>query len=306
MDMSDALTVLYRGKLVSCNYACDYCPFAKRVESRAEQAADAQALARFVDWVAARGQPTAVFFTPWGEALARPWYRESLVVLSRMPHVVKVAVQTNLHASLAFLDAAEPSKVGLWCTYHPTQVSLERFVGRCHQLLERRVSFSVGVVGRRDQRAAIEALRAALPAEVYVWINAYRPEVGTHTDEERAWMRALDPMMQDNLHPHPSLGRGCRTGHTVITVDGEGDVRRCHFVPEVLGNIFDPAWARALAPRACPNATCGCHIGYVHLEPLGLYEVYGEGLLERVPAMMRGDGGEHVGSALRGARLRVR
>lgn len=283
MDLKDALTVLYRGRLVSCNYACDYCPFAKRVESREEQAADVQALWRFVEWVEARRRPTAVFFTPWGEALARPWYREALVVLSRLPHVVKVAVQTNLHCSLAFLDAADPARLGLWCTYHPTQVARARFVARCRELLAREISFSVGVVGRRDQLPEIEALRAELPPEVYVWINAYRPEVEGHTPEERARMRAVDPRMQDNLHPHPSLGRPCRTGHTVVRVDGAGDVRRCHFVPEVLGNIADPGWEAALGPRPCPNATCRCHIGYVHLEPLGLDAVYGEGLLERVP-----------------------
>ena len=38
---------------------------------------------------------------------------------------------------------------------------------------------------------AIEALRAALPPEVYVWINAYRPEVETHTEQERARMLAV-------------------------------------------------------------------------------------------------------------------
>ncbi len=30
------LTVLYRGELSSCNYACNYCPFAKRRDSRAQ------------------------------------------------------------------------------------------------------------------------------------------------------------------------------------------------------------------------------------------------------------------------------
>ena len=30
-------------------------------------------------------------------------------------------------------------------------------------------------------------------------------------------------------------------------------------------------------------ATCGCHIGYIHLDELGLYEVFGEGLMERIP-----------------------
>nr|WP_277874821.1 hypothetical protein [Leptolyngbya sp. FACHB-16] len=41
------LTILYRGSLVSCNYGCEYCPFAKRQQSAAELAVDRQSLDRF-------------------------------------------------------------------------------------------------------------------------------------------------------------------------------------------------------------------------------------------------------------------
>ena len=50
-----AISILYRGPLSSCNYACGYCPFAKRRETREELAADARALGRFVDWVGRQG-----------------------------------------------------------------------------------------------------------------------------------------------------------------------------------------------------------------------------------------------------------
>jgi hypothetical protein len=43
------LSILYRGPLSSCNYACAYCPFAKRRESSAELTRDRAALARFLD-----------------------------------------------------------------------------------------------------------------------------------------------------------------------------------------------------------------------------------------------------------------
>ena len=66
-------------------------------------------------------------------------------------------------------------------------------------------------------------------------------------------------------------------------MDGAGDVRRCHFVDEVLGNLYDGSFEGALRERPCPNATCGCHIGYVHLDELKLYDVFGGGVLERFP-----------------------
>ena len=45
------LSILYRGPLSSCNYACDYCPFAKRSETPAELAHDRACLERFAGWV---------------------------------------------------------------------------------------------------------------------------------------------------------------------------------------------------------------------------------------------------------------
>ena len=66
------------------------------------------------------------------------------------------------------------------------------------------------------------------------------------------------------------------------SVDGSGDMRRCHFVRSVIGNIYEPNWRQALQPRACPNANCICHIGYIHLPRLNQPAIYGDGLLARI------------------------
>src|SRR5690606_40918208 len=86
--------------------------------------------------------------------------------------------------------------------------------------------------------------------------------------------------------PHRTLGRPCRTGETVVSVDGDGQVRRCHFVDRVLGNLYDGSYAAQLRPRGCPNAVCDCHIGYVHLQELPLYDVFAGGIVERIPARL--------------------
>ncbi|MBB4781311.1 hypothetical protein BJY27_002272 [Streptomyces rapamycinicus] len=70
----------------------------------------------------------------------------------------------------------------------------------------------------------------------------------------------------------------------MISVDGDGTVRRRRFVPTELGNLYDGSYRAALRPRRCPLAVCDCHIGYVHLESLPLYDVFAGGVLERVPA----------------------
>jgi hypothetical protein len=74
---------------------------AERRDSPAQLAEDGAALERFVTWVRENDEDqVSVLFTPWGEALTRCWYREALVELSRLPHVPRAAIQTNLAADL--------------------------------------------------------------------------------------------------------------------------------------------------------------------------------------------------------------
>jgi len=281
-----ALTILYRGPLASCNYDCAYCPFAKRHDPPALLRADRAALERFTAWVADQtGTRISVLFTPWGEGLTRSWYRTALTVLSRLSHVDRVAIQTNLSARLDWVAGADAERLALWCTYHPGQVTRRRFLARCAELTGHGVRYSVGVVGLPAHLDEARALRAALPDGVYLWVNAadgyvYPP------DEEAAWT-ALDPLFGYSVRPHATLGASCRTGETVVSVLGDGTVRRCHFVPEVIGNLYDGSWRAGLRPRPCPNTACDCHIGYVHLRTLPLYDVFAGGVLERIPALLR-------------------
>ncbi|GAA2231065.1 hypothetical protein GCM10010232_16850 [Streptomyces amakusaensis] len=283
--MSDAmdLTVLYRGPLSSCDYDCPYCPFAKRRDSTERLRADRAALERFTAWVAAGTEDRlSVLFTPWGEGLTRSWYRRALVELSRLPQVRRVAIQTNLSCRTDWLAEADRESVALWCTYHPGQTPYDRFLGKCHELDRLGVRFSVGTVGLPEHLEHARRLRAELPERVYLWVNA--AEGHRYTDAEAAEWTELDGLFPYSRDPHRSAGLPCRTGASVISVDGEGTVRRCHFVREELGNLYDGSYRAALGPRACPRAVCDCHIGYVHLESLPLYDVFAGGVLERIPA----------------------
>ena len=66
---------------------------------------------------------------------------------------------------------------------------------------------------------------------------------------------------------------------------GDGTVRRCHFIARADRQPLRRLVAgRAAAPHLRRNALCDCHIGYVHLKPLGLRDVFAGGILERIPA----------------------
>ncbi|MEV6367792.1 STM4011 family radical SAM protein [Micromonospora musae] len=277
------LAILYRGPLASCNYDCPYCPFAKRRDPPELLRADRTALTRFTDWVAATTDVSlSVLFTPWGEGLTRSWYREAMVSLSQLPHVERVAIQTNLAARVDWLADADPGSAALWATYHPGQVKREQFLRRCARLAELGIRYSVGVVGLPEHLDEARALRAALPEEVYLWVNAAEGHRYDAT-EEATWTE-LDPHFGYSVRPHLSLGEPCHAGETAVSVLGDGTVRRCHFIPTPIGNLYDGSWRAALKPRPCGNAICDCHIGYVHLKPLGLRDVFAGGVLERIPA----------------------
>lgn len=289
------LTILYRGPLSSCNYDCWYCPFAKHVESRAEHAADDRALARFLDWVEAwRDGWISVLFTPWGEALIRRRYQRALARLTHMPHVRKAAIQTNLSCRLDWLDECDLSRLGLWATYHPGQVDRDRFLDKCGQLHGLGARFSVGAVGLKEHADEIEALRRALPEGVYLWVNAFKRRPDYYAEQDVARFVAVDPLFEVNNQRHPSRGRACLAGESAISVDGDGTARRCHFIREPIGNLYAEDIRAALRPRPCTAETCGCHIGYVHMPELELYEVFGEGVLERAPDGW-GDKGKGIG-----------
>jgi MoaA/NifB/PqqE/SkfB family radical SAM enzyme len=278
-------SILYRGPLSSCNYGCEYCPFAKRSETHAELAGDREQLARFVDWICTpRERAFSVLFTPWGEALIRSWYQDALARLSHQPHVRRVAIQTNISCHLKWIDACDRQKLGLWCTYHPTETTRDAFLDRCRQLDALGVRYSVGVVGMHEHLDDARWLREHLREGVYLWINAYKRRDDYYAEADRIAWSEIDPLFPINNTRHPSIGRACCAGETVFSVDGEGTMRRCHFIKTPIGNLYDVHWEHALRPTPCTNATCGCHIGYVHMPELGLYDVFGDGVLERIPA----------------------
>jgi hypothetical protein len=281
--MKTSWSILYRGPLSSCNYACEYCPFAKTRNTRAELADDAERLQRFVAWVENRREEIGILFTPWGEALIHRVYQNALCKLSHLQNVRRVAIQTNLSCALEWVAGANPDKLALWCTFHPGEIALDRFLHQCHTLDACGVQYSVGIVGTKEALVFLEPLRGGLRPDVYLWVNAFKRNPEYYTAGEISRLTQIDPLFPVNNQRHPSLGRACRTGQSVFSVDGNGDMRRCHFVKDIIGNIYEPDFETALRPRVCPAETCGCHIGYVHLENLGLDAVFGDGLLERIP-----------------------
>ena len=278
------LTILYRGPLSSCNYGCEYCPFAKQPATATELTQDGAALERFTSWVAEqKNDRFSILFTPWGEALIHGYYQEALAKLSDLHNVNKVAIQTNLSWDLDWLKAANAKTLAFWATFHPEWVSQEKFLSKCLKLDRLGFKFSVGMVGFPKFKTEMASLRAKLPAHIYLWINAVKRDLPSLSSADRSFFEEIDPLYPLNTQSYPSFGQFCQAGSSVISVDGNGTIRRCHFIKEPIGNIYDRNFASSLFDRPCTNQTCHCHIGYVHLDYLKLDRVFGSGILERIP-----------------------
>ena len=278
------LAVLYRGPLTSCNYACGYCPFAKRRETNEQLAGDRRSLERFVAWIERQERHRfRILFTPWGEALVRSWYRRAAATLSHASSVESVAFQTNLSSPLDWIGDCRNGRLALWATWHPTEVPRRPFIAKIEKLIASGVRVCVGAVGVAETIDELISLRRELPPEVYLWINAQRPRPRPYSHDERSLFQSLDPHFERFAGRSRSLGRFCQAGETSFTVDGEGEMRRCHFVDEPIGNIYRQDWEEALSRRACPNRFCDCYLGRSQFEAEELRPLFGDGLLERMP-----------------------
>lgn len=276
----------YRGSLTSCNYDCPYCPFGKTRDSAATLAKDRQGLEAFVKWASEQGEAghrLSIFFNPYGEALTHRWYKNAMVTLSNMEHVDKVAIQTNLSANLSFITELNRSKAAFWATYHPGQVQEDDFLAQCMTLYENDVSFSVGSVGVRSAIPAIASLRNALPENVYLWVNAYKDKPDYYTAEDFSFLNDIDRHFGVNAIDYESLGSTCDAGRDVFYVQGAGLVKRCYKDRGVIGNLYREGLEGLSAIRSCRMKICDCYIGYIHMPELKLQEIYGSGLLERIP-----------------------
>ncbi|MCH2207105.1 MAG: STM4011 family radical SAM protein [Lentisphaerales bacterium] len=273
--------LFYRGPLSSCNYDCHYCPFAKTRNTPEELADDRVKLQKFTEWVSRQNSQIELLFTPWGEALHHDYYQRALTELSHFENVKKVAIQTNLSATLKWAENANKESLAFWSTFHPSQVSQKQFLKRTATLDKMGVNYSVGTVGLKEDFQNIKSLREALPDDKYLWVNAYKRIKDYYSQEDIALLKNIDPLFNFNNTYHASFGEACFAGETSFSIDGNGQVYRCHFIKTPLGNIYEKPLVELSMKTGCENSHCGCHIGYVHLKKLDLYKTFGSGVMER-------------------------
>ena len=141
---------------------------------------------------------------------------------------------------------------------------------------------SVGVVGLREHLAAARALRAALPGRRLPVDQRGQGARATPPTRSRAWTRDRSAVRLNTRAGRASAARAApASARSPSTATA-----RCAAAtssPSRSATSTTATGAAALAPRACTQLDCDCHIGYVHLDYLELDKVFATGLLERIP-----------------------
>ncbi|WP_110953782.1 STM4011 family radical SAM protein [Anaerosinus massiliensis] len=280
-------TLYYRNYLKSCNYTCGYCPFAKTTATENMLAKDMAYLHKFIVYLKQSTNHFRLFFAPRGEALVHEYYRQAMITLSKLPNIEELVIQTNLSSRLDWLNEVASNKLILWTTYHPGQVTSSLFVQQIEKLRQYPVRFTVGIVGVKENFAAIaelyQLLQQSSEQSTYLWINAYKDKPGYYSDMDIAYLLQYDKLFKTNLQNYKCKDRACKTGTAVFFVEWDGMVHRCWQDKKSLGNLYIDDLADLNMSSLCQKRVCSCFIGYSHIVDLALERVYQTSLLGRLP-----------------------
>ena len=202
-----------------------------------------------------------------------------------LPHVDRVAIQTNLSRRAGWLADADPDTLALWAPTTRARSPDDRFLGPVPRPGARGVRFSVGVVGLPEhlddaRRAARRPARRGLP------VGQRRRGPHLHRRRGRPWT-AIDPLFGYS---------GTRTAVAGLRLPHRRDAsisvrRRRHGAPLPLrpGAAGQPLRrlvpGRAAAPRLPERASATATSATSTSSRSPLYDVFAGGVLERIPAL---------------------
>jgi MoaA/NifB/PqqE/SkfB family radical SAM enzyme len=265
--MSRPLRIWYVSALQRCNFRCSYCVTGQaRVNSKEEwaQPMDLNRHVKVLEWIAALPYRVTIRIASIGEPFVSGPYLDSLAKLSHSGNIEFLELLTN--GSFApinfqrFVEAAAPERIRMWMTFHPGQVSRERFLRGALLAREKGVEAVVHALLFPDNVEEIRALKTDCEAE------GLRLHIGYGLNFNNAFPdRGLVPILEEpGVDPaalawntgfsaelyrqaeNPS-GALCAAGHDYVYIDPCGSVHRCRTYSLIageapLGNIFDPSF----------------------------------------------------------------
>lgn len=260
--------IYYRGYLDFCNYNCFYCPFSKNKANQTSLDKDKMSLEKFYSTILSE-KPETVFILPYGEGLIHNHYLNFIAKLSKLDFIKQIGIQTNASFKTENLldifneNSGNLKKLNLWCSFHPSEVSISDFINKINQLKNYNINLTVGVVGNPGNIEIIRQLRELLPKSIYLWINSMDGMKRSYSNFEKDFFLSIDPYFNLELNKPSSNMDKCLGGKERIFVEASGKKLPC--------NISKSA-------SLCKAKFCSCFLSYsnrVDLELLGRFEFGG-------------------------------
>ena len=275
-------TIYYRGFIKSCNYRCSYCAFAKRSGSLSELQRETDGLRRFYEKICRQKEPVQIFFLPYGEGLIHSVYQEAIADLSALPQVQAVGIQTNLSLEPeSFLQIlrqrGNAAKVRLWATYHAEMTTRAGFVAKVKRLAAE-VAIAAGMVATPEKEEEIRALRAELPPQIYLWLNAMDRRKAAFSQPVIERLREVDPMFGYEFAPYRDRAAGGKGFSRCLAANQQyldkGILR---------ASCFFQKGEKSQNPACHNHRRCDCYLGYSNFIGNPSASFFGENRVFRIP-----------------------
>ena len=255
----------FNGRYAQCNYSCPYCYVATSVNKGMHFQYDIE------KWEAAFSRhfddTHVVFYLSYGEPMTASKFYDVIDMVGRHPNW-EVKITSNVSVKLDKLlssRVAQEGRLHVNTSFHPTQISLGKFIDKCDQLREHNIEPSIVYVMYPKQIDDFESkyLPAFREKGYRVHIRAFRglyrgkKYPGAYTKEE--WAKTAKYMDSGNLKYQlgevNGLGRLSMLGVTHILVDNNGKIEMCdsYVGDRHYGNIFDDALRLDLEPKPFPG-----------------------------------------------------
>ncbi|WFD11816.1 STM4011 family radical SAM protein [Tepidibacter hydrothermalis] len=280
-------TIFYRNYMKYCNYKCGYCPFSKYSLDEIKIHRDKRYFQKFIDYIENSNDEFNIFIAPRGELLNFDYYKYGIEKLSKLKNIGEIVVQTNLSSDLNWINNVNKEKLILWTTYHPSEVSLDKFYCKVNKLSKLGIRFTVGAVGIKENLSILADLKEKIDKisgyKPYIWINAYKDETNYYSKEDVEFIKKIDPLFEFNLKNYKCKNSLCKTGENVFWVQGNGTIHRCYKNKVKLGNLYKDKLEDIKKEQVCQSNICTCYIGYTNIKNLNLDDIYKTSILGRIP-----------------------
>lgn len=255
-------TVYYRGHIDFCNYACSYCPFAKKEKDISKLKKDEHSLKKLYDFIKSKEIILELMINPYGEAFCEQIYQDYMSELASLQNVYKIGIQTNLSLDLdKFVQnmqkkQADMKKFMIWASFHNEFANMQEFVQKANKAYEF-MNISVGIVANTKNYEQIKALRKLLNPKIYLWINALDRQKNRFKADIIEKLRAIDPMFEYEFCHYRDEQDGFEkcNSYKNIYIDKNNYSSNCFFKKK-----------KAISKDCNEHSKCDCYLGYSNFD----------------------------------------